>query len=233
MKYILILIIFLSSFTLFSQSIAITGGLNYNSFFDFKQDGNYYSSSYSSDFGYSVGVELDDIKVRWLKLRLTFNYDKYGGKIAINEWSLGFDDDTNAEIDKSIISLGIFPLNFKIIDRININLGLEMAGLISEDIIGTQSYWENGQYVWIKDLSDTDERFCARAYFGLRGRIAYDIRISDNLVISPQYSYYLGLSNEFVTTATKSIRHYFCIGLQRKIKAPTRDKNKLMAIDIE
>ena len=218
MKYILIIIIFLNSLTLFSQSIAIIGGLNRNSFFDFNQDEWHYSSSYDSDFGYAIGIGLEDIKVKWLKLRFTLSYDKYGGEMAISDWALGGGDETNAEIDKSIISLGIFPVNFKIIDRININLGLEMAGLISEHIIGTQSYWEMGQLVWVKDLNDKDERFCAKAYFGLCGRIAYDIGISDNLTISPQYSYYFGVSNEFVIKTTKSMRHYFCIGLQRKIK---------------
>ena len=220
MKFILITTIFLNSLTLFSQSIGITGGLNRNSFFDFNQDEWHYSSSYNSDFGYAIGIGLEDIKVKWLKLRFTLSYDKYGGEMAISDWALGGGDETNAEINKSIISLGIYPVNFKIIDRININLGVEMAGLISEHITGTQSYWEMGQLVWIKDLNDKNERFSAKAYFGLHGRIAYDFGISDRLTISPQYSYYFGLSNEFVIKTTKSMRHYFCIGLQRKIKSP-------------
>ena len=218
MKHILISIIFLSSLPSFSQSIAIIGGLNHNSFFDFRKDEMLYSSSYSSDLGYTIRIGLEDIKVKRLKLRFTLSYDKFGGKIEISDWALGGGDETNAEINKSVISLGIFPVNFKIIDRFDINLGLEIAGLISEHIIGTQSYWEMGQLVWVKDLNDKDERFCAKAYFGLCGRIAYDIGISDNLTISPQYSYYFGVSNEFVIKTTKSMRHYFCIGLQRKIK---------------
>lgn len=219
MKNALFTILILCSLPVFSQSIAIIGGMNRNSFFDFKQDEFHYSSSYSSDLGYTIRIGLEDIKVNWLKLRFTLSYDKYGGKIAISDWALGGGDETIAKIDKSIISLGIFPLNFKIVDRININLGFEMAGLISEDIEGTKEFWEMGQ-VWSKDLNDIYDRYSARTYFGLRGRIAYDIRITDNLAISPQYSYYFGLSHEFDDSPelTRSMRHYFSIGLQRKIK---------------
>jgi hypothetical protein len=220
MKYILITIIILCSPPMFSQSIAIIGGLNQNSFFDIKRSEYHYSSSYSSDLGYTIRIGLEDIKVSRLKLRFTLSYDTYGGKIEINDWALGGGDETEAEISKSVISLGIFPVNFKIIDRININLGFEMAGLISEEITGTKEYWEMGQIVWIKDLNDIYERYSARTYFGLRGRIAYNIGISDNWAMLPQYSYYFGLSHEFddPPELTRSMRHFFCIGLQRKIK---------------
>ncbi|MGW8315857.1 MAG: hypothetical protein ACWGNV_09680 [Bacteroidales bacterium] len=221
MKYILISIIFLCSLPLFPQSIAIIGGLNQNSFFDFKQEKYMYSSSYSPDLGYVIRIGLEDIKVKWLTMRFTLSYDKYGGKIATTHYTVGSEDITNAEIDKSVISLGIFPINFTIIDRISINLGFEMAGLISEDIKGTKKYWVSGQLDWMEtDLNDIYKRYSARTCFGLRGRIAYSFRISDHLAILPQYSYYLGLSHEFVESPelTKSMRHYFCVGLQRKIK---------------
>jgi hypothetical protein len=221
MKRVLIGLIFLNSLNLFSQNLEIIGGLNKNSFFDFQLNEEYYSSSYNSEYGYAIRIGIENIKVDWLTLRFTLSYDKYGGELEATGGSgLGGGYTTNATIDKSVISLGIFPLNFRIIDRIDLNFGFEFAGLINENFSGTSSGWSMVNPSWSYDLNDKYDRFSAKTYFGFRGRIAYDFNISDKWTISPQYSYYFGLTNEFdeFPEATKSMRHYFCIGLQRKIK---------------
>jgi hypothetical protein len=220
MRQILTILIFLNSLNLFSQNLELVGGLNKNTFFDFQQDEGHFVSSYNSDLGYAIRIGIEDIKVDWLTLRLTLSYDKYGGKLKASNGGLSYGYTTIAEIDKSIISLGIFPINFKIIDRIDLNLGFEMSGLINETFNGTSSGWTMGEPGWSYDLNDKYDRYSAKTYFGLRGRIAYDFNLSDKLAISPQYSYYFGLSNEFdeFPEATKSMRHFFCVGLQRKIK---------------
>jgi hypothetical protein len=220
MKKILIGLILINSLTAFSQNIEIIGALNQNNFFDFQQNEGHFSSSYKSDNGYALRVGLEDIKVDWLTLRFTLSYDKYGGELKASDGGLGGGYTTNAKIDKSVISLGVFPVNFKIIDRIDLNFGFELSSLIIENFSGTSSVWLLGEPDWSYDLNDKYDRYSSKTYFGLRGRIAYDFNISDKLAISPQYSYYFGLSNEFdeFPEATKSMRHYFCIGLQRKIK---------------
>jgi hypothetical protein len=220
MKKIFIGLFLLNNLTLFSQNLEIIGGLNKNSFFDFQQNEGHFSSSYNSDYGYAIRIGIENIKVDWLTLRFTLTYDKYGGELEASDGGLGGGYTTNVTIDKSIISLGVFPINFKIIDRIDLNFGFEMGGLLNESFSGTSSGWLMGEPGWSYDLNDKYDRYSAKTYFGLRGRIAYDFKISDKLAISPQYSYYFGLSNEFdeFPEATKSMRHYFCIGLQRKIK---------------
>ncbi|HYX09502.1 MAG TPA: hypothetical protein VE912_22420, partial [Bacteroidales bacterium] len=64
------------------------------------------------------------------------------------------------------------------------------------------------------------KKFSSSTYFGFQGRIAYDFKFSESFWISPQYLYYFGLSNEFVDFPenTKSMRHYICIGIKKKIK---------------
>lgn len=220
MKRIFIAWILLSSMTAFSQNLEVIGGLNKNHFFDFQQNEGYFTSSYDSDYGYAICIGLEDIKIDWLTLRFTLSYEKYGGELDASDGVLGGGYTTNAKIDKSVISLGVFPLNFKIIDRIDLNFGFEIAGLINENFSGTSSGWSMGGPDWSYDLNEKYDRYSSKAYFGLRGRIAYDFNISDKLSISPQYSYYLGLSNEFdeFPEATKSMRHYFSVGLQRKLK---------------
>ena len=219
MKKLIIGLILLNSLTVFSQNIELFGGLNKNSFFDYRQDEGHFVSSYNSELGYSFGIGIDNIKLDRLALRFTLNYDNYGGKIEAIDGGLGSGFRTIAEIDKSILSLGIFPVNFRFFDRIDLNFGFEISGLINEKYIGTTSGWSMGQPGWSYDLNDKYDRFSSKIYFGLRGRIAYDFNLSDNLAISPQYSYYFGLSDEFVEfpEKTKSMRHYLSIGLQRKI----------------
>lgn len=220
MKKLFIILISFSSLSLFSQNIEIIGGLNKNSFYDFNKNEGHFTSTYSSGFGYSARIAIENIKADWLTLRFTLSYEKYSGEIEASDGGLGGGFTTVAEIDKSIISLGIFPLNFKIKNKIDLNFGMEISRLINENFEGTNSGWIMEQPDWSYDLNNKYERFNSLTYFGLRGRVAYDFNLSNTFVISPQYSYYLGLSNEFdeFPKATKSMRHYFCIGIEKKLK---------------
>lgn len=213
----LFLFVFISAH---SQNIEVIGGLNKNIFFDLQQKEGHYSSSYNPDYGYAIRFGVEDIKVDWMTFRFTLGYDKYGGEFTVSDGGQGGGSTTEAVIDKSVISLSVFPLNFKIINRIDLNFGLEFSGLIRENFSGTRSGWILGEPDWSYGLKEKHERFSAKTYFGLSGRIAYDFNISDRLAISPQYSYYFGLSNEFdeFPEATKSMRHYFCVGIQRTLK---------------
>jgi len=220
MKKILTGLIILCSLTAYSQNIELIGGLNKNNFFDFQQNEGHFSSSYQPDYGYTIRLGVENITFDCLTLRFTLGFDKYEGELTASDGGLGGRYTTDAKIDKSVISLGVFPLNFKIVDRIDLNFGFELSGLIRENYSGTSSGWLMGNPDWSYDLNDKYDKFNSKTYFGLRGRIAYDFNISDKLAISPQYSYYFGLVKEFdeFPEETKSMRHYFCIGLQRKLK---------------
>ncbi len=121
MKKLLIGLILLSNLTTFSQNIEIIGGINQNNFFDFQQADPHFNSSYNSDYGYIIQIGLENIKVDWLTLRFTLSYDKYGGELKVSNSGLSGGSTTNAKINKSVISLGVFPVNFKIINRIDLN----------------------------------------------------------------------------------------------------------------
>ena len=70
---------------------------------------------------------------------------------------------------------------------------------------------------WSYNLDDKYNKYSSLTYFGLQGRIAYDFNLSKSIVISPQYLYYFGISDEFIEfpKETKSIRHYFCVGIKK------------------
>jgi hypothetical protein len=221
MRNLTLALILFTSISAFSQNIELFGGLNKNYFHDYllKELSYHYSSSYKPKDGYSIGIGVDNIKIDWFTLRFTLGYDRYRGELAVSGGSLAGKYTTDAELDKSVISLAVFPINFKIIDRLDFNFGFEFSGLMRENFSGRHYGWFDGMS-WDYDLNDKYDRFSSKTHFGLRGRIAYDFNISDKLAISPQYSYYFGLSNEFIQfpNETKSMRHNFCLGIQRKLK---------------
>jgi len=220
MKKFLTILILISVTNSFGQKIELFGGTNNNIFHDYKNNEGQFSSSYKSDWGYTVGAGLDSIKIDWLTLRFTLQFDKYGGKLNASDGGLGGANTTVATINKSIISLGIFPINFRFFKRIDLNFGLIISKLIGETYSGTSSGWTMNQPNWSYNLQDKYNRYSSSTYFGFQGRIAYDFKISKSIWITPQYLYYFGLSNEFVEfpEETKSIRHYICIGIKYKIK---------------
>jgi hypothetical protein len=219
MKTIIILLISFFSLTLYSQSIEIFGGPNKNIFHDYSDGEGHFMSSYNPALGYNIGIGIDDIKIDWLKLRFTLCFDNYGGELEASDGGLGGGYTTNAEIDKSVLSLGLFPLNLKIIKRLDLNFGFEFSMLINETYTGTKSGWLMGEPGWSYNIEDEYDRYSALTNFGLKARIAYDINLAKSIIISPQYSFYYGLSNEFdeFPEQTVSMRHYIGIGIEKKL----------------
>ena len=223
MRQIIIAFILLVNNYCFSQDIELIGGVNKNNFYDFRRNEGHYNSSYISDFGYTFRIGVENVKLKKidnLNLRFTLSYDKYGGGIKVSDGGNGGGYSTTANINKSIISLGIFPLNFKVKNKIDLNFGIEFSRLMIDGFEGEYNYWLMNWGSSYDNLNEKYNRFNARNYFGIRGRIAYDFNITENLILSPQYSYYLGLGSEFeeFPRTTSSIRQYLSLGIQMKIK---------------
>jgi hypothetical protein len=219
-KLVLFIIAFLICESLFSQNIELIGGLNNNNFYYSNKDDHYITSNYSPGYGYTIKIGIDDIKLEWLRLRFTLGYDNYNGKLEEDYYGLSASYLTIAEIEKSIISLGIFPINFKIKNKLDINLGFEISRLVYEKFEGTRSGWALSEAYFNYDLKEKYDKFSSSKYTGLIARVAYDLNLTKNIIISPQYSFYYGISNEFVEvfTGTKSMRHMICIGIEKKLK---------------
>lgn len=178
---------------MFSQNLEIIGGLNYNRFFEFHKDDGHYITSYKPEWGYMFKVAIDDVRFEEQNLRFTLGYMNYSGEINAYNGGLGGGSRTLADVNKSMLSLGIYPFNFKILKRIDFNLGVEMSGLIHESFSGNIYSWTMGESSEI-DLEECYDKYSASFFIGLQARLAYAIKIAEGWAISPQYSYYLGLS---------------------------------------
>lgn len=219
LKQILIALLLIFNTSLFAQNLEVIAGLNQNQFFDYNQDEGSYYSSYQSDHGFAVRIGIEDIKVDWMNLRFTMGFEQYGGEIDVSGGGQGGDYRTTAEIDKSVLSLGLFPLNFKIWERIDLNFGLEFSALLNESYQGRIRGNTLGGIPRTESMEERYDNYSNKTHWGLRGRLAYDFEINDRYSISPQYSYYLGLTDEFseFPEDTKSMRHYFSLGFQWKM----------------
>ena len=217
MKKIIIIILLLNNLCLIAQEIEIIGGLSRNNFYNMENDLRDFQSSYTPGLGYVVRIGIDDIELGWQNIRLMLSYENYNGKVWAKYEGKAGDFITNSEISKSVVSFSFFPVNLQIFKKWNINLGLEISGLVNNTVKGTNSGWTMGHGLWSHDLSE--RKYNSNLYFGLRGRIAYEFFISKKYAIVPQYSYYLGLTNEFTEfpEGTNSMKQYFCIGIKRKI----------------
>jgi hypothetical protein len=206
--------------TLFGQKIELFGGQNRNIFFDSGQASGHFNSSYNSGLGFIAGIGVDSVKVDWMTMQFRLQFEKYSGELKASDGGLGGGNSTQALIDKSIITLGLFPLNFRILKSIDLNFGLEISRLLDEYFNGTTGGWMMGKPNWSENLQDKYSRFSSLTYFGIRSRISYDFLLTQSIFISPQFSYYHGLSREFdeFPQQTRSRRYSFGIGFKKEIK---------------
>ena len=216
MYKLLILFLLFVSTQLSGQRLEVIGGININSFYDNDKGDSHFSSSYTSKLGSRFAISIEGLKLERMTWRFTLGYDQYQGEVKASDGSLGGGYTTTMAVEKSAISLGIYPLNLKIKNRIDFNLGMEISTLISEKFQGKSVTWRMGGGGSSTDLEERYDHYNRSNSFGLSGRLAYDIQINESLFISPQYQYYLGFSSEFkeFPEKTKSMRHYFSIGLE-------------------
>ena len=204
----------------FGQRLELYGGINKNVFHDKKDVNSHYLSTYDPGVGFSAGMGIDSILVDGWSIRFTLHFDQFKGDLYASNGALGGGYYTTASVEKSTLSIGFFPLNFRIFQRMDLNLGFLASVLLNESIHGTSGEWILGQPGWNQDFDEGDIDFSAKTYIGLQGRVTYDIHLSRLISITPQYLYYFGLTKEFVVfpEQTKSMRHYFCIGITKLLK---------------
>ena len=218
MKKILVLLFSLYVGGLYSQSVELAAGLNLNKFYQTSKSNPHYSGSYSMGSGYAIRGAYNTSEYNKWTLRFTIAYDQYQGGFLAENSGLGGGYSLDAKVKKSVLELGISPLNFKMFKHLYLSFGVNYSFLLTEDFTGIAHSWQAGDSkTW--DVSDENAEFNSSTYFGVNGSISYDFVLSDDISIFPQYTYYLGLSKEFIKFPdfTKSMRHYFSIGVKKRI----------------
>jgi len=203
---------------LYSQSVELAAGLNLNKFYQTSKSNPHYSGSYNMGPGFAIRGAFNTSEYNKWTLRFTIAYDQYQGNFLAENSGLGGGYSLDAKVKKSVLELGISPLNFKLSNHLYLSFGLNFSVLLTEDFTGIATSWESGKTkIW--DVSDENTEFNSSTYFGVNSSISYDFVLSDEISIFPQYTYYLGLSKEFIKFPdfTKSMRHYFSIGIKMRL----------------
>ncbi len=224
MKRILGLILLLVfPFSLFAQRLELAGGINRNSFFDWKGNNPHSSAEYTSDYGYGVKLAIDKLGGYFSFLRLSIGYESYNGTANFEDGSLGGSSTMYIDMHKSIFSVGVHPFSFEFKNKLNLSIGFEYGWLLNESYTGHTSGWVIGlppndfEY----DFDNTDPKYKnynEKSYFGMCGRIGYVVHLSNTWTLLPQYALYWGWKDEF--SYTKSFRQYASIGLRYQWNKP-------------
>ena len=212
-------VLFLINLQCFGQKPDVFIGMNANLFHDYKAKQGHYSSSYKLALGYTAGLGLDIIKKDRFKLRITVQYDHYNGISEVSDGGLGGGYTTYANVNKSIVSLGLFPVRFRFLKKIDVNFGLLFSGLIDESFSGNRLGWKLNSPPVNVNLLGMYKHFSSKTNVGCQLRFSREFELSNSVLITPQYMFYYGLLNEFrdYIMDANSVRHYFCIGFKKKI----------------
>lgn len=218
---IIFLIVIVFGHNLYAQSLEVTGGPVFNNLH--RQSDASIDPDYSNKTGFSLGIGVDQVKIDWLTLRMTFEYIQYGGHVLEEYNGLAGGGTTTFDFQKSLVTLGLFPFNYRLIDRIDLNLGIAISRLVYDSFTGTNTSWYSTMSGPVYTSYDLDERYNSLGsvwYFGILGRVAWDIPLTRSIILSPQYSFYWGLTDEFDQESydSKSWRHFTGLGLQMELK---------------
>jgi len=220
-RFLILLIALFAIADLKGQDLLVFGGLNNNRFCDYKRDNSQFSTFYSSLKGTNFGIGLDNVKIANHSFLLTLRASDYNGYVYTTARQTDAVTTTGIELNKSIIGLGIYPFNFKILDNhLDFSFGVESNVLLKTNLKGYRNTISTIDQPTINTIIDNSAKSMVNQFgMGLSGRLAYRLKIKNDLYLVPQYTFYCGLTNELknIEANTKSYRHLIEIGLMKNI----------------
>lgn len=204
--------IIVSALQLHAQTLEFYGGMSRNYLYDNKTQNIFYSSSYTARNGLCIGMAVDSINLKWISLRASFQFEEVTGDLSVMEARKYFQQVIVAQTKKYIFSAALYPVNLLLFKKLAINIGAEVSGKIDEKNKGT--FQDPCFSERIINFEDGYVHYYANLSIGLKGRLAWAVRLSSSTIITPQYQFYYGLTNEFdeAPEEAKSIRHYLMLG---------------------
>ena len=219
MKTLFKILILFYSFNLNAQDLIFGGGIIINSYYSFTgNDEGYLYSEYKPGEGYSAFIGYEGVAIDSTPFDLIISFNNYKGHIYTSNGGHVGSRWTNLEAEISRIGLTFIPLRFNIGQNLKIKSGIDMSWLVFNHFKGTQGYYflASGD---IDTLNGPQKEIVNKFSVGMTIKIQYEISLSENLYLVPQYMINLGLSNEFrnIEVNTKSFKQFFAVGLMKKL----------------
>lgn len=208
----------------FGQVIEVAGGINRNSSFDLEEDSHFFGI-YRNNFGYSFSISLRNdeqqesqnmaLSIPFLK-KIAIFVDNYSGHFQAGYGFLGGGYSTSTAINKTIMGIGVYPTGIRIKKKFSIILGGELSFLLNERRTGYTSSWSLTT-AGIPSYGSIENKTLSNfVNFGISSIISYDIPLTKNWCISPQYKFQFGLLSDMFfpyDISIMSMRQSFSIGV--------------------
>jgi hypothetical protein len=203
-----------------AQSLGFSGGVLRNNFFNLSPGVNHDFFEFSPAYGNTFAVSLDYIKVLNIPMRIGFHLENYSGSLRIQDYEPNGLFEIEASVEKQSIGIVLFPINFEIFNYLNLNFGIQASYLVKSKTTGRRISWNttNGtQFTYFGvDAAEINTKFNT----AFVGRVGWDLDISKEWTIVPQYKFNLGLSNDFKGIYgynIKSMQHMLLLEIVRKL----------------
>ena len=216
MKRLLVIILFVVNSSLYAQNIEVIPWFGRSYLFDFEEETPHFNSDYKTGLVYGGSIGVSDIKFSDMNLRLIFGFQRYSNELVVGSGGLGGHSTTELDVDKSVLTIGVYPFKRKLFDKFDFELGVEYSRLVREHYSGRDFGWLANEY-WENQLDKDEKQYSAQKYWGLGMRIVYYHSLLERLNLLIQYSSVYGFSGEFVglNTEVKSFKQAFGVGLSR------------------
>lgn len=219
-KVFLVLPGLIFSFLIHAQSIEYQGGLSINRFYDSPstdESSPHYNSYYESRPGGLIGV-VCHTHLESLPVRVFLNLHYVNGFLEVSEGGLGGSVTYRAETSKLSLNLGFVPIRVKVFKKLTWDLGLQFNFLLQESVNGDKHGWNISKGAHEEELHP--QEFQANPItFGFNTSFLYEIELSEKWSLVPQYSFYIGMMQEYTEKASSSrlIQDMFILGARKKI----------------
>lgn len=216
--FLLLMISTFTSSSLAAQSVEVYGAVTQDHYRISTENEEDYSSSSQSGNGYTIGFSFDNPNANGIASRISIAYTVQRGSILTEDHRLVSDHRrTEVDIETQRLDLAVYPFTF-FLQRLQASFGARASFLLDEVSSGSQVRLDTGVIVEtpIEDVDDPE--FHKSISYGVVTRLAYTIPISQEMSIVPQYQLYLGLSKDFETAESTSIKTWqqsLAIGVTR------------------
>lgn len=146
--------------------------------------------------GYSIELGIDSLRIDWLRIDVSLNFDQYRSKFTASYSALPGGSYTEVDLTKSVLGLTVYPIRI-IGKNFRCQFGFEYARLLTEHFSGFESTYLMGQNSTHTELNDKYERYSTLSNTGIRIKAGYTFRMNNHISISPYYSLFYSLSNEY------------------------------------
>jgi len=195
--------------------LEITCSFGHNTLYNIEDN---QSSNYTSGSAVcaEISVGFDVASLPGGKFIIFSGIENYKGSFSHSHNGKWQGNGTYGKMEKTNLSLGFFPLNFKILNKVELNIGFQYSVLLDGEAEGEQKSWYSYN-LWPDTTTSFDGAdFIEKEFIGLKLRAKYPIKLSPTTVVSPTITSLIGITSEIKNAGKpQSIRNYLGVGVSK------------------